>query len=123
MADNDDVRCLRDAVELVLHDARLSLNSDAVSVTFQGDDLPEELGYLTDPGHPSAGAYADAYAYVKGEPGLILFAFGPFLRGQELLLHVADNLQELAIESRQFLGRAFHPAGSIPAARHSGLNS
>jgi len=112
---------LRSAVELVLQDAHHSLGSDALSVFFSDDDVPAELGYLTDPTSLAQSwdvfATTDAFIFVKGESASAGLADIPGATEEELLVHVADAVQEVAVESDAYWGRGFpacpeHPDGA-----------
>ena len=113
MAD-DDVTRLRRAVELVLHDARVSMGVDILGAVFEGDDLPDELALFV----PRFDEEVHAYGHVKGEPGGAGIWFHPGSALDEIVVRVADLFQELALErSTEFFGRGFptcpeHPGGA-----------
>jgi hypothetical protein len=121
MAALPETHRLRAAADLVLRDARNTLGSDVLAIAYAEDDLPDELGGLTDPVNqaPSWDVFSvsDAFVYVRGELGGTGLADNPGLTEQELLVHVAEAIQEQAIESSAYFGRGFprcpeHPDGA-----------
>lgn len=117
MASDRDDEILREAIRIVLADAKSSVGSDALAVVFADDELPDELESLTNPHLPGDPFSAvNAYAYVRGEESYRGLWAPPGEPLPEVLVRVAEGLQEVAIESRRFFGRGFpqcpeHPDG------------
>jgi hypothetical protein len=98
---------LRDAVALVLHDARIILGNDDVAVYFFADDapVPNELGAA---GLPHR---CDAYAFIRGEVGWTGFQleFWGQLPPEIGVARVAETVQELVMERSVYFGQSFPP--------------
>ena len=106
-SDRDALQRLRDAVALVLHDARIILGNDDVAVYFLADDapVPAELGSA-----PLTHG-CEAFAFMRGEVGWTGFQleFWGQLPHEIGVARVAETLQELVMERSAYFGQSFPP--------------
>lgn len=114
---------LRNAVDLVLHDVRVVYGPSAVSVAVTdepgavellADEHPSLLDQLTDSRWGMSSDDVDAWIYVPGELGAVGVWVQESDHFADLVVRVAEAIQEVVVESGRFFGAAFPPCSAHP---------